>query len=265
MTPLHCAIERYDTSVDMLMLILRPNPQAAGIRNLKGLNCVDLLWQRFVEPEDYRADSVKERAAALRCTLEEIVDSPFAMSRQTKAEHALQENEALSVFWNTMSSFIHAACHGTLPSQNPLRQTKILHDCIRLNCEPLMIRFVAALHPDQVRQPTIPEEQQRYPIHLAALQSSQALHSVLTLFPRMASQEDGDGRLPLHLAIDAGIEWDSGLEALVQAAPFALSTPDPITGLLPAMLAATASEDLNTTFRLLSSNPMEVMNYALST
>jgi hypothetical protein len=59
--------------------------------------------------------------------------------------------------------------------------------------------------------------------------------------PTQAKQEDSssDDRLPLHIALDAGIFWNEGVENLIQAFPSSLSTRDPVCGLFPFALAAT--------------------------
>jgi len=82
------------------------------------------------------------------------------------------------------------------------------------------------------------------------------LHIILDAYPKAATVPDNSGRLPIHLAIEACISWDDGLGRLFDAAPETLRMPDPKTGLMPFMLAATASEEedvsaCNTIFQLL--------------
>lgn len=62
------------------------------------------------------------------------------------------------------------------------------------------------------------------------------------LDPRAASVPDLDGRLPLHLAVEAGKAWDDGLRSLIWAAPRALETRDVETRLYPFMIAATVKD-----------------------
>ena len=90
---------------------------------------------------------------------------------------------------------------------------------------------------------------------------------VLDAFPKAATIPCGDGRLALHLAIEARISWDGGLSSIFNAAPASLRVPDPKTGLLPFLHAATSSasrppiggkkdsDSVNTIFQLLRLGP----------
>lgn len=266
MTPLHCAIERYDTQIDVLLLLLASNPSAAGVRQANGCNSVDLLWKRFIDPADYRSETTKQKAASLRRSFEDIVDAQFAMHRQTRAQHALQENADLKEFWDTAELFIKAACRKNSPSPKaflvPQQTTRLVHDCVAIDCQPLLIRFAVALHPEQIRE--YADDQRRLPLHIAATQSPRATKVVLDLYRQAASRTDIHGRLPLHYAIQSGMLWDDGIQDLIRASPKSFTIPDPKTGLPPFMAAAcTETPDLTTIFKLLSSNPADLMNYTL--
>ena len=86
---------------------------------------------------------------------------------------------------------------------------------------------------------------------------------VLDAYPQAASIPCGDGRLALHLAIEAQISWDGGLSKIFDAAPASLRVPDPKTGLIPFLHAATSgasrgkkdSDSVNTIFQLLRLGP----------
>lgn len=64
---------------------------------------------------------------------------------------------------------------------------------------------------------------------------------------------DDDGRLPLHLASDIGLEWCSGTEDILCSNMIALQTQDPVTGLYPFMLAGVGDADLTSVWRLFTS------------
>jgi len=55
-----------------------------------------------------------------------------------------------------------------------------------------------------------------------------------------------DGRMPLHLALANGHTWEGGVEALFGAAPEYISVEDPVTGLVPFLLAAVPVGETNT-------------------
>lgn len=259
LAPLHCAIERYDTQIDVLILLLASNPSAAGSRCANGYNCVDLLWKRFVEPDDYRSETTKEKAAILRRSMEDVVSSKFAMHRQARAKHALQESGDLNEFWSTVVTFIRAACHGSTSQSS---SAKLVHDCVEIDCHPLLISFAAARYPDEIREYV--DNEQRLPLHLAATISPRATKAVLALYRQAASQTDASGRIPLHYAIEHGMVWTDGIQELTMAAPKCFTLPDPKTGLFPCLAAACIdSPDLTTIFCLVSANPTDLMNYAL--
>lgn len=100
---------------------------------------------------------------------------------------------------------------------------------------------------------------------LEAMRPSPVL-AVLDAYPQAASIPCGDGRLALHLAIEARISWGGGLSKIFDAAPASLRVPDPKTGLLPFLHAATSgasrppsgkkdSDSVNTVFQLLRLGP----------
>jgi hypothetical protein len=262
MTPLHVAIERYDTPINTLLMLLQSNPGAAGVR-FNGQNAVDLLWMRFVTPADYRSKSIKDRAAQLYRCLEDVTTC-FSLNSEARAHHALAHYADLRGFWNTMSSFIYAAVHkcvGVYMAHSDSH--RIVHDTILLDCDPLLIRLAVALYPQQVRERN---HAGHLALHMAAMHCSPVtLLTVLQLNPQAASRTDRLGKLALHLAIEAGVTWHGGLLALIEANPRSLSAPCPTTGLLPCMLAACQNDyNVTTIYSLLLENPVEICRYALN-
>ena len=66
---------------------------------------------------------------------------------------------------------------------------------------------------------------------------------------------DPDGRLPLHLALENGMDWEDGVEDIMLYAPRAVSTRDVKTRFYPFMQAAVGDMyDLDTVFQLLQQN-----------
>ena len=76
--------------------------------------------------------------------------------------------------------------------------------------------------------------------------------------PAAAKERDPHGQLPLHIAIMRGKTLDDGVQALVEACPTALTTPDNQTNLYPFMLAASVGRgrgDCTTIYALLRAAP----------
>jgi hypothetical protein len=64
------------------------------------------------------------------------------------------------------------------------------------------------------------------------------------------------GRSPLHLALSNNFRWSNGVKELVYACPDALHEPDPVSKLLPFMMASMTTttgmeSDIDTVFSLL--------------
>jgi hypothetical protein len=285
MPPLHCAIERYDTPVDVLLLLLAANPRSASIR-CDGCHAIDLLYKRYVEPAEYRSNAIKARASLVKQKLDAISGPPFSIHRQMRAQHALQESADLSEFWETLLVFVQAAWQGF----NHSCANALFHATVAMDCEPLIICFAAALHPEQVRDNVDDDDVNAYvrnqlPLHLAAAnQTARTTKAVLRLYPQAANRTDSTGRLPLHYAIlrsrqESGSQfrWEDGvIEALLASSPKSYSAIDPQTGLTPVLLAAASAEEnemdccdeeevndvdqLNTIFALVSVNPMILVN-----
>jgi len=79
---------------------------------------------------------------------------------------------------------------------------------------------------------------------------------LLREYPRAALLPTNTGRFALHLALEHHQPVDI-VKSLVFMAPETLTIPDPVTGLLPFMVAAVDdnSDDVNTVFELLLMNP----------
>ena len=76
------------------------------------------------------------------------------------------------------------------------------------------------------------------PVHLALLHNplaTEAIEHFLDLYPIAVTMPDGNGRLPIHLAL---IERSPSWRSILSLSPTKIETRDPITGLLPFQLAA---------------------------
>ena len=246
---LHCAIENYQTSIDVLRLLLAYNLEAAAIWCANGNNSIDLLRKRFVDPEDFRHENDKFKASCIRKSMQEICNSKFIKSR---CEHLLLENNELREFWELICEFIYAACHGESPQYISIQQREenLIFDCLELGCCQLLIRFSVVLHPEQLQKAN---QYGQLPLHVAATKSPHVLETMIDLYPEAAFLTDSNGRKPLQLALANDIIWGPGIESLIHFHPNSLIAIDPITGLPPVFQAATSeTADLTTIYNLLS-------------
>uniref|UniRef100_A0A7S2H3B7 Uncharacterized protein n=1 Tax=Helicotheca tamesis TaxID=374047 RepID=A0A7S2H3B7_9STRA len=288
-TALHCGIERYDTPLEVIRILIEANPAAARLKNCDGLTPVDLIWKRYVSPESYRSEYAKNAAARLRALMENIVahdsvqdtkqvaSSSSKMSNHTasickavrkqKAKNALETDNEFRRFWDLINLAIRAAnrgtCNKSLHEEN--KRWRIVHEAVTANCPPLLIRFAAALHPEQLRQRE--EKYGRLPLHLAAVTCRSTLNetktitqSLLCLYPDAASCQDCNGRLPINLALENGQPWEGCVREMFMAWPQSLSMQDRETRLVPFMLSAVGQDsDINIIFSLLREGPLEVV------
>ena len=93
---------------------------------------------------------------------------------------------------------------------------------------------------------------------------TQIIDILLNANTSTAFMRDNAGKLPLHLAIDAGVSWQ-GMRNLIQVNPLAIQDEDPVTGLLPFMSAAKPDsnhtrEIVNASFQLLRSSPDVILS-----
>lgn len=71
-------------------------------------------------------------------------------------------------------------------------------------------------------------------------------------YPQAAARKSGEGRLPIHYAIESGKTLDRGILNLIYGGPHTLDQRDPKTMLNPCLLAAASPRcRLSTAFELL--------------
>ena len=95
------------------------------------------------------------------------------------------------------------------------------------------------------------------PVHLALHHNplaTEAIEHFLDLYPIAVTMPDGNGRLPLHLAL---IEESPSWRNILSLSPTKIETRDPITGLLPFQLAAMSKSKPNV---LLEKDNPDVVN-----
>ena len=298
LTPLHTAIERYDVPMSIIRLLLASNPSTASMPRTDGRTPMDLLWKRYVDPDSFRIQSsimaANELATLMEMAVsddgcnrppssqsgsEEDVDleesssrpgglSKRDMDRKARAMRILLSSPRLRDFWDLMTMFVRASHHGTIADPLPSEsgRWRIVHSCVATRCEPLMIRFAAALYPEQLRERD--EQSGRIPLHItSALSCERSANSidktVLRLWPRGAWCHDNESRLAINLAIEAGKPWRF-VRALLLCAPPSLLTRDTKTRMMPFMIAATSPDaSLDCSYRLLRDS-VDVITSALA-
>ena len=266
--PLHCAITRYDTSEDIIELLLGSDPSVANVRDAKGLTPLDLLWTRYVNPEDSRCQQVKVRARLIRRTMEGLMLSRSwsALEKDQNGKSKLITDE-FRTFWDLFSKFLRAVYHGfSLPIHAVL--TAMSHP------DPLLVQFVCGTYPSHLllRDPKTGS----VPLHILARKAHtqrrridmlRLLFILLDANIDAAKEKDKFNRTSLHIALRFGKPW-AFLKLLVAAYPGALHECDGKSGLVPFLLASVIDAkqhvDSNTAFLLLRTDPSVIEKYVTS-
>jgi ankyrin repeat protein len=273
-TSLHAAC-RCAAPMDVLLLLLQANPITVTWKDYEGLNPLMRLWVRYFvlvgeqiisnikQPSDLTSDLVEAWEKSL--LLLRVMD---AMERRGRGE------------------------------QVPAGPFRAVHAASSVNCPRCVVRIAMVLFPEELLRR---DEQNRLPIHIAAVSPVYPVHdlrgegftledafidddpeaarpkkkksqskykepSVIDILlcgePKAAGERDPNGQLPLHVAIMRGKTLDEGVQALVEAFPDALTTPDSQTNLYPFMLAASVGRgrgDCGTIYALLRAAPELVL------
>jgi ankyrin repeat protein len=90
----------------------------------------------------------------------------------------------------------------------------------------------------------------------ANFESRSLVQFILDNAPSSADIHDGDGRLPIHLAIVKNRDLSSAVQPIIAAHPGSISAIDPYTNLKPFLLAASHNNaSLDLIFRLVVLEP----------
>jgi hypothetical protein len=93
--------------------------------------------------------------------------------------------------------------------------------------------------------------------HYSNCRSDFLIELLLQAFPRAVESRDRRGRFALSLALASGKRLDAGVQRLLQAAPDTVFWRDGLTGLVPALEAASATTQDD---QVVSSYPVEIAN-----
>jgi hypothetical protein len=141
----------------------------------------------------------------------------------------------------------------------------LLHMALELQLSPTLLYHFARLYPDQARRP-MPRLQGLLPLQYVVQQTrfanakgaSSLIRQLVEEYPEAATLPCLGGRYPLHLALANNFRWSSGVKEIAYACPDALHLADPVSNLLPFVMASTmgVDSDAETVFCLLREVPL---------
>lgn len=278
-TPLHAAC-RCGAPVDVLVTLLRANPTTVTWKDYEGLNPLFRLWVRYFV-------LVGEQIISNICKPDDL-------------------NEELSEAWRKsllLLSVMHDM-EGRNSGERHPSPFRTVHAASSVDCPRCIVRIARVMFPRELvsldekgRLPIhIAAAAPVYAVHDLRSEGYNAdmfddededphqravrprpkkeckykepsvIDILLAGEPVAASVRDPHGQLPLHVAIMRGKTLEEGVQALVDAYPEALTTPDRRTNLYPFMLAASVGRgrgDCSTIYALLRAAP-DLMHMALS-
>ena len=289
-TPLQTFLQCNDEAYEQAKIILERCPWAAGIDDNQVLATCGRTLQPAGDALDYVYISYCKKVGvnfAHANVLEEAVDGTSELSKyrrgyveanvnyvkqlaMTSSPIQRDDTESFSFLVNTLR-----VMYGPRPFRT-------LHACLdgRL-CRPWHLAVVQAIFERFSDQIMERDGRGNIPLHSflesfliereRAIQKSfahdeeeyhfavnQCLALILSFDERTVKVTNAEGRLPLHLAIEHGLDcpFNTVMSQLLSLAPTTVSVPDPKTGLYPFMAAAVGmSSNLNSIYSLLKFDP----------
>lgn len=254
-------------SEEVVHLVFEAYPEAVTERDFCGVTPLYLIYHGSKDPDILKSMLQFCPSLALQRMhsfagpdLVRLVCSPWE-TLEGKNAVDVRRNADLSKQWEKVVLTVSAAHKCRHKNQN--EQTCELHVALELPCSPKVLSWFIRMYPDQLR---IPMADGKLPLH--AFVSSKAfiddkeaeklIQEFVELYPESARIRYR-GKLPIHLAIGSSSLWTNGLERLLCAYPEARQMPDLSSSLLPFMIAADDSCDLNTIYHLLREAPEMVL------
>lgn len=177
--------------------------------------------------------------------------------------------------WEKMSIVLrgtYLSLHN-IPTWDDSISFHMIHALIECGSNPRIIRHAIYLHPNEVNAR---DSYGNTPLCIAASKVEIVPEIIDILLQadnrnvigsiKSAQMQNGDKRLPLHVAVESGRTWKNGIERIVDAEPLALETRDIKTHMYPFMLAAIPSykwdnTSFDTIFYLLRRAPHVVKTF----
>lgn len=134
-----------------------------------------------------------------------------------------------------------------------------IHEAIKLGplkIPPIFVQFLAVTMPLELQKI---DSQGNTLLHLSVIHSqyNNLTRFLLVMYASMALIPNNDGRIPLNLAIENGINWEDGvLKDILRSAPDTLSLLDPCKKIYPFMISLCSNKsDLEVAYELLKMDP----------
>jgi len=238
-TPIFMAVN-WDASVEVMDLLLGSCPAAAQVKDERGICSISSAWNLFVHQVkvDDEADINKEKERVKRNRkLLKLASSQYDL--EGKAE----------LWWNKMQILMKASYHNSIKDPLPNIKWRVLHAAAGCDCPPDLMSLVLKMYRNHL---FLKDENKNLPIHIICAghtyvkqpfesEFEPTISKIALEFPEGVKIKGGDGKLPLHIAVQNGKAWSEGVSRLIELYPESVRVCDKKTRLFPAMLMAESS------------------------
>lgn len=248
-TALHFCAASNEINFDTWKWVLQSIQEDTDLLQLRtdtGQNVVEHFFRRYLNPLQWQTHQVKEAAKELAVSIQHFLDDDEQLDLLRRLlDTSLEEHTPLVVgedispsnndhillvvpFWRRMTVMLQQITSSANHSEFTL-----VHSLATTGCPREVALLAIRLHPAQIHERN---SCGGLPLHLAC-QHEGAEIMIECLLPQYADSYDGDGRLPLHIALSSGKTWQGGISSLWNAHPLDGGIRDEATG-LPAFLLA---------------------------
>jgi hypothetical protein len=207
--PLHFAMTN-GASHEVLWFLIQNAPDSVKVENKWGYRAWDWVW---------------ERCHYELVTLQSGTLTPSVMIWKTNV-------------WKTIDALVRAMVNEDTDSTRTL-----LHMLLDFDCPLSLAQAVLDEYPSMTRNR---DKQGRVPVAYAAI-SQELPFSILMIRMLILTnhealwEQDIDGRIALHSAIDSGKGWNLIARSMAKSAPGTMQLRDPITNLYPFMMISSSN------------------------
>lgn len=209
---LHWAV-RLGAPNEILELLLAANPDSGIVaKDTKGTTPLTILWDRHKKSFMQHWRCGRETLLEFHAWNRFLILLKFYESSRTKHDATLRP--------------LHVASGCPCPPGLFGLLTEVYRDDVRVkNCEGNLPLFIACSDVEANR----------------SIDVGSRIQALTSAYPDGVLETDSFGRSPLCIACGSGVSWEEGISTLIAAAPRSISTPDPVSGLYPFMLAASCA------------------------
>lgn len=238
-TALHSAAN-HNAVLPVLQALVQANPRILHVPTRDGIHAISALYTAYIQ----------------------TIPGYMAVARMLKGEHHHDDDRVEGHFLRFWQKAVFlATADQPDPDDNTTRERLVLHGLLQRQ---ILVKFYELALKWDPTLATVPAPStgdlalhvlvERRPFRL---KEKQAIEATLQAHPAAASVRNGEGDLPLFLAIRNRMPFGNGVDLILAACRHSVTYRDPETNLLPFQLAAAVGGKVavDNTFHLLLTQP----------